>query len=112
MRISDTYFVLQQIPDHIKITDFRNHEYQDLKSLKPGGITGLGYVNANEWLRGLADIDLGILKCQSRKQLHTRLEKLASGTDTAADSGVMDKSQMSLLCAIRDNTYQIMRLLE
>jgi hypothetical protein len=112
MEISDRYFVLEQIPSHMMITDFRNHEYHDLKSLKPGEITGTGTVNANLFLRGLADTDPEILRCQSRKQLYTRLEKLASAADTSADAGALDKSEMSLCCAIRDNTYQIMELLK
>jgi hypothetical protein len=112
MEISDRYFILQQIPDHITITDFRDHAYENLGSVKPENVPGLGSVNANEWLRGLGDSDPGILRCQSRKQLHARLEKLASKADTAADSGVMDNSQMCLYCAIRDNTYQIMELLK
>jgi len=112
MAISATYLVLETIPEGLTIHDFRDHNYTSLKILTPSDLeTKLRQVNARDWIRALADIDSNILKCQSKKQLYDKLEKIAESADFAADC-TLYKKEVQINCAVRDNTYQIMKLLE
>ncbi len=108
---NDTYFVLEQLPQRSKIVDFRGHDYTSLARARPEEYSRLSKVDARDFLRGLADYDPTILTCQSRVQLVGKLEAMTVRADEAAD-GNPDKREVSLYCAVRDNTYQLIDMLK
>ncbi len=108
----DTYFVLEQIPENTEIADFREHQYQNLKRLKPEEAPNIGKVNGRDFLMGLCEFQPHMLKSQSRQQLIENLEKIAITADNAADCGVMSKTELNLRCGIRDNVYQLIDILK
>ena len=107
--VDDTYFSLRTMPEGAEIFDFRDHVYADMARKTPQDVidSGLevGKVNARTFLRGLADVDSEILRCQSQRQLYERLEALAVRADMNADIG----HEVNISCAVRDNVYQLLR---
>ena len=110
--LSDVYFVLEQLPESVTIKDFRHHRYQNLKSLEAPKFASLPSLNAREYLRSLADVRPDLLTCRSRSQLVDVLRGVANVAEHMADSGATNRSEMNLYCAVRDNTYQLIELLD
>lgn len=110
--VSDTYFALEKIPEKMKITDFREHKYEGIESLKPEDVSGLGKINARDFLMQLSGRYPDILNSLSSLQLVERLEKVVQDTDFVADGGMGKRDEVNLYCAVRDNTYQIIQFLK
>lgn len=108
----DAYFVLQTLPEEVTITDFRGHQYKDLKPLDPEDFPQYPKVSARDFLRGLIDVDGSILECRDRRQLILKLQTVASRYETATDSDATNRSEFDQICAARNNTLQLVNLLE
>ncbi len=68
-------------------------------------------IPAIDFLRDLTRIDNKLTQCTTRTQLVGRLSQIAESVDTAATFDTYDDNQRATNCAMRDNTYQLIRLL-
>lgn len=110
--LSDTYFVLEQLPARATIKDCRGYNYKNLVSVKPSKAKYLPNLTARDFLRDLADAKPELLKCQSRSRLVEMLKDFSNSLDDSADCGATNKREVNLYCGTRDNAYQIIRLLD
>lgn len=94
------------------ILDYRAYSYHgiEIPSIDSHNFS-LPTIPATDFLRDLTRMDTQLTHCTTRTQLVGRLSQIAESVDTAATFSLYDDKQRATNCAMRDNTYQLIRLL-
>ena len=113
--VSNTGFILEQIPKGMQIKDFRKYQYRTQQSLKPEEVPDVNSIDARDYLGELIRRDPAILNTQLREELVRKLERLAKrNADRVSDIDIapIPYEDLQLYCGNRDNIYQLLDIIK